>query len=408
VDTNPLFTLALGLARPWQVIRTAFDAQQGRLDLGIDFERGHTFACPSCTESACPVHDTVEKTWQHLDFFQHKAVLTARVPRISCPGCGVRQVAVPWARPGSGFTLLFEAYALELVRHMPVRAAAKILGVTDHRLWRMLKHHVHEALSRVDLAQVQDLGVDETSAKKGHDYITLFYDLQARRLVFVTPGKDSTTFLRFRQFLQAHGGDVRKIRHISMDLSAAFQKAAAETFPQAGVTFDHFHVTKLVQEALDQVRREQAKEHKAIKGMRWLFLRNASDLTEKQACLVGDVTERHYILGEAWKLKESFRELWRQPSLEMARSFLLEWIATAIAKNIPPMTKVAWTLWDHHMGILRWHISGVSNGVLEGLNSLIQAAKAKARGYRTHDNLITIAYLIVGKLNLPNYPCKMA
>lgn len=137
-------------------------------------------------------------------------------------------------------------------------------------------------------------------------------------------------------------------------------------------------------------------------------LRNASDLTEKQTSLVSDITQFHYVLGEAWKLKESFRDFWKQPNLEAARNFLLEWIATAIAKDIAPMVKVAWTLWEHHRGILQLHLTGISNGILEGLNSLIQAAKAKARGYRNHDNLITIEYLIAGKLKLPTYPLGTA
>ena len=107
---NDLFQLALGITSPWFVASSAFDATKRRLDIALDFKAGSRFSCPECNASGCPVHDTVEKQWRHLDFFQHQAILTARTPRINCTKCGVRLVTVPWARPGSGFTLLFELY----------------------------------------------------------------------------------------------------------------------------------------------------------------------------------------------------------------------------------------------------------------------------------------------------------
>jgi hypothetical protein len=119
-----LFQLALGLVPPWMVVDAKFDADQKRLDIEIDFKTGGRFACPKCGKADCPVHDTVKKTWRHLNFFQHEAFLHARVARIDCPDCGVRLINVPWARPGSGFTLLFEALVMALVKDMPVAAAA--------------------------------------------------------------------------------------------------------------------------------------------------------------------------------------------------------------------------------------------------------------------------------------------
>jgi transposase len=161
---NDLFQLALGITSPWFVASSAFDAAKRRLDIGVDFKAGSRFACPDCNADGCPVHDTIAKTWRHLDFFQHQAFLTARVPRITCGACGVRQVGVPWARKGSGFTLLFEALAMALVTHMPVAAAARLIGEHDTRIWRIVFHYVEAAVARMDLGALRRVCIDETAA----------------------------------------------------------------------------------------------------------------------------------------------------------------------------------------------------------------------------------------------------
>jgi|BarGraNGADG00212_1021973.scaffolds.fasta_scaffold06889_2 transposase len=140
-----LFKLALGLADPWQVTRTDFDPDSSRLDLYLDFARGSRFACPECKEADCQVHDTEDKTWRHLDFFQHQAYLHARVPRVRCSAHGVRLVDVPWARQGSGFTLLFEALLLQFSIVMPVAAVEKMTRENDTRIWRVLERWCYGA-----------------------------------------------------------------------------------------------------------------------------------------------------------------------------------------------------------------------------------------------------------------------
>ena len=164
-----LFSRALGLQEPWRVVETSFDAGQRRLDLRLDFEPGARFACPVCERSGCAVHDTSEKSWRHLDFFQHQAYLTARVPRVRCPEHGVRQVELAWAREGSGFTLLFEALLMALVAEMPVRAVAELVGEQDTRVWRVVHHYFAAARAREDLSEVVRVGIDERSFRRGQD-----------------------------------------------------------------------------------------------------------------------------------------------------------------------------------------------------------------------------------------------
>ena len=400
IQEQQLFTLALGLVPPWAVDDVRFTVEEKRLDLHVNFPKGSHFPCPVCGQD-CPVHDTQEKVWRHLDFFQYAAYLHARVPRVQCPEHGVHLVPVPWAREGSGFTLLFEALVMAMVREMPVRTVAGLVRETDHRLWRVLEHYVEKARATVEMADVHAVGVDETSSRRGHDYITLFVDLVAKRLLFATPGKDGQTFARFAEDLQAHGGHAENITEVSMDLSPAFQKGAAEHLPNAQITFDRFHLLKLVNEAVDAVRKGETHSQPILKKTRWLWLKNPGKLTAKQSKRLQELLkEQNLRTAQAYQLRLTFQEIFTIQNRHQGATLLKAWMENAKDSGLPPMVKVAYTLMNHWDGVLRWFESQVSNGILEGFNSLLQSAKAKARGYRTHKNFIAMAYLILGKLYL--------
>ena len=164
-----IFQMALGLTPPWEVESCEFSPEKKRLDIRLSFPRGSVFVCPECGNGGLTAYDTTDKSWRHLNFFQHEAWLTAKVPRVKCGRCGVRLVSVPWARPGSGFTLLFEALVMSLVRAMPVKTLAGKIGESDTRIWRMFRHYVDEARARQSHAFVSSFGVDETACKRGHN-----------------------------------------------------------------------------------------------------------------------------------------------------------------------------------------------------------------------------------------------
>jgi len=202
-----LFKAALGLTEPWQVTSVEFDPATKRLDLRIDFPRRRDVLLPECDGQGLKARDTEEKCWRHLDFFQHQAYLTARVPRVECPEHKVRQVALPWAREHSGFTLLFEALVMAMVKEMPVKAVAGLVGEYDNRIWRVVHHYVDQAVEAQDLQAVRRVGIDETSSRRGHEYLSVFADLDERRGVFVVDGRDHETVQAFSCFLEMHGGD---------------------------------------------------------------------------------------------------------------------------------------------------------------------------------------------------------
>ena len=257
---------------------------------------------------------------------------------------------------------------------------------------------VHEA---VDMSEVHAIGVDETSSRRGHDYISLFVDLEARRLLFATPGKDAKTFKKFAEDLQAHGGSAEAITEVSMDLSPAFQKGAAEHLPNAQVTFDRFHLMKLVNEAVDAVRKGEVYSQPDLKKSRWLWLKNPGKLSAKQATKLQDLLKNQNLkTAQAYQFRLTFQEIFTIQNRHQGAALLKAWMENAKASGLPPLVKVAYTLMNHWDGVLRWFESQITNGILEGFNSLLQSAKAKARGYRTHKNFINMAYLILGKLDL--------
>ena len=170
-----IFTQALGLVSPWNVVSANFDAAAKSLELVIDFIPGSRFPDPdSDSGELWPVHDTVQRTWQHLNFFEHTTTLRARVPRIKTAGGSVKNASFPWARPGSGFTLLMEAYLLLLAKVMPVTEVSKQTKVSQDRIWHLIRSQVKEAWEKTDWSTLKRLGVDETSSRKGHSYGTAF------------------------------------------------------------------------------------------------------------------------------------------------------------------------------------------------------------------------------------------
>jgi len=413
MDIHALFQAALGLVPPWQVVGIEFDEakdlpERGRLTIRLDFARGSRFACPQCRAS-CPVHDTSEKSWRHMDFFQHEAYLHARVPRTGCPEHGVIQVPVPWAREGSGFTLYFEAYVILMASEMPMKALARVVGEHDTRLWRLVMAHVQRARGRVDMSQVHELVVDETSRAKRHQYVTLFAEpgREQARVLFVADGASHRTFHEFIEDLEGHAGKPEAIRDVCMDMSEAFQKGAAETLPFAAITFDRFHVMKLVNEAVDEVRRRERGQHPELRNTRYDWLVNPKRLSHEQAARIERLSRLHLKTAKAYQMRLVLQDLWTYDSIAWAGKYLRRWCTWALRASPPsilepdllePMRRVAKTLRASARGVLNYFRRRMTSAVLEGINGLVQAARSRARGYRNPLTFKTMIYLIAGRL----------
>ena len=404
MNENELFQVALGLLPPWMVDRCTFDQTAGRLDIHLDFPRGGVFPCPLCGVS-CKAYDTDELTWRHLNFFQHQTFLHARTPRVDCSQCGIHRVAVPWARLDSGFTLLFEALVVSLAKSMPVLAVARFVDEHDTLVWRIVTYYVDAARAKADHSMVIQVGVDETASRRGQRYVSLFVDLEQRKVLFATPGKDASTVAAFASDLKAHGGDPEAVTDVSADMSKAFFNGITTNLPNAAVTFDKFHVVSLVNAAVEKVRRIEQKTCPELVGSRYIWLKNPENLTESQWEKFDslDIVNSYLKTARAYQIRLTFQDLFNQPA-DKAKAFLDKWYFWATHSRIPAIIDVAKTIRRHQDGILRWFTSKINNGILEGINSRVQAAKAKARGYRSDRNLVTIIYLIAGKLDLTRLP----
>ena len=401
VAIEQLFNQAIGLSEPWRVERVDFSLEREELHLYLDFARGGKFACPECVELVGAYDSEADRVWRHLNFFQYETYLHARRPRVNCAACGVKTVEVPWARAGSGFTLLFEALVMTLAQAMPVQAAARLMGEHDKRLWRVVEHYVQEARKRVDMSSVQAVGVDETAARRGHDYVTIFADLEKARVLFVTAGRKAATVAEFRNELIAHGGDPQQVKVVCSDLSPAYQLGIREQFPQAQIVLDRFHVVQLVNQAIDQVRRKEVHENALLRNSRYLWLKNPENLTSRQSQKLNPLLTMNSATALAYQMKLNLQEFWELPDRQSAKEFLHRWYHWVMHSDIAhAMKKTAKTLLAHAYGLLSYFDFPVSNGLLEALNSLFQAANAKARGFRTNHYLQLVLYLVAGKLDL--------
>lgn len=403
MQSNDIFALGLGLTAPWKLEDQRLDAMKypHELYLRVAADRGAHYPCPECGKE-CKVHDFKELTWRHLNFFQHHCYITAPVPRTNCPEHGIKRITVPWAREGSHFTLLFEQVAMTMLREMPVLVAARHMQVTDKRLWRMIHHYVSKAISRLNLSALKAFSLDETKSRKGHRYVTVFIDLDRkdRPVVFATPGKGKDTVRAFSQFLKEHDGNPENVMEVVSDMSGAFIASVKTNFKNAELTVDWFHVVQLFTQAVNEVRVAEAKETKMPKTSRWAVLKNADGkLTERQIEAIAELAAMDTHTSTAWRVKEGLRWIRKATSEQAAKwrlSSFLNFARELVGEEpvLAPVRKTVNTVEKHRGAIIsRWR-SNHSNGRIEGLNSLFQAAKARARGYRNDQSFISIIYLI--------------
>ncbi len=405
MNSGQLFTQALGLLPPWYVERIEFKSDSNgrkRLDIYVRFKKGSKFKDEQGNE--CPVYDTLDRSWQHLNFFEHICYLHAKVPRIRTSSGQIRQVQVPWARAYSGFTLLFEAYVMSLIEsEMPVNKVASLLGVLPKRIWTIFNYWLTVAYNGDDQSDIKAIGIDETSKKKGHDYIMITADIESRRVVFACSGKDEKTIAQLAEHFKARKVATEQIELITMDMSPAFISGVSKNFPDAKIVFDRFHLKKLLNEAVDQVRKRERHLHNALKGHKYTFLKSPKNLTKSQRHAKLELMETFPALATTVRLQELFDDFFEFSDQEEAAAFLAYWCDLAEESKILPMVKFSKTLKKHWIGIINYTQAKISNGILESINSKIQLAKRRARGYRNTQNLINMIYFIAGKLKF-NYP----
>jgi transposase len=401
---NQLFESALGISKPWSVRGVDFNVAEKTLTIRIDFAAGTRFAVAD-VEGAHPVHDTQTKRLRHLNFFQHECFLEVRVPRVRLPDGRVVLVEPDWVGKLAGFTLLFEALILAMAQQMTFAAVAKLVGESWHRVHAVCSRYVDLALAEADLSAVTAVAIDETSCRRGHNYLTIAADMNERKVVFVTEGKDAKTVATFAEYLAEHQGAPEQVRSVSIDMSPAFIKGVTEHLPNARITFDKFHVVAHASGAVDQMRRTEQRTDPSLKGLRWKLLKDRESLSDEgradlDALIAQAATKR---TARAWLYREHLREILDRKQINVVSAMLKQWCTNVLRSKVEPMKDVARMIRKHFDGIVAWTQTRQTNGFIEALNGLFQAAKRKARGYTRFATMRTVLFLIAGKLDFTKF-----
>ena len=408
MQDKDLYQQILGLDSPWTVSDVELDHEQHEIRVHVNHPRGAKFCCPEC-QRELPCHDHAEeRRWRHLDSCQFKTILIASQPRVKCPEHGVKTALVPWAEKNSRFTLMFERFAIDvLLATQTVKGAQAILGTSWDETWHILQKAVARGKSRKVERKMPRIGIDEKAFRKGHNYITLVYDLDRSTVEAISDGHDTESANAC--FSQLSEDQLSAVEAIAMDMSAAYVKSAKANIPLAEtkIVHDRFHVMKLATKAVDKIRRG---EHRILKQTgderltrtRFLWLSSQENLNESQQARLDKAFKQELETAKAWGYKEMLRDLWHNEDERTATAYFKNWYRRVIHTKLEPMKKVAKTIQARLENVVSYCRLGVTNAVAEGINSKIMSIKRRVGGYRNRENFKTAVYFYCGGLDL--YP----
>jgi transposase len=395
---------SLGVEEPWYVEGAEFSEEELALHVYVGVRKTAVIACPKCgATTKRNGYEPNERVWRHGDVMFYPCLIHCRRPKVLCPHCGSVQVNAPFERKNSRFTLLFEGYAMLILADMPIAKTAALLRCDEKSLVKIMRYWVTKAVDAMDLRDVAMLAIDETSFKRGHKYVTLIIDAAKRRVLDVEDGRDMETVKKFAEKLTAKGGNPERITAVTSDMSKAFLPAIAENFPNAENIIDKFHVKKVLIDALDDVRKAEQRvveDKTALFRGRRLFMIPEAKLTAEQSATLAEMSKRYPKTGRAYRIVAGLDDFYACRSVEEAEiafGSLYSWMRRC---RLQPMKKAAETLMRHKDKIVAYFKNRITNAICEGINSMVQAAKRKARGYHTFEGYSSMIYLVAGKLQL--------
>ena len=374
--------------RGYQYTRT--DYHDGQVIFTIEQEP-QTCRCPACGSRDVKPRGHVERRFRTVPIGSKTTIVALPIPRVECPACGVvRQVEVSFADPRRTYTKAFERYALELSRSMTILDVARHLDVGWDLIKEIQKRDLSRRFARPKLKHLKRIAIDEIAVAKGHRYLTVVMDLESGAVVFVGDGKGADALKPFWKRLRPSRA---KIEAVAMDMSAAYRAAVSKHLPDAVIVFDHFHVVKLFNEKLSELRRAMYREatevmHKEVlKGTRWLLLKNPENLDAKkdEKKRLEEALALNKPLATAYYMKDDLRRFWEQPGKWFATTFLDGWIRRAEASGIKILQQMGKTLAAHRSGLLAYYDAMITSGPMEGTNNKIKTMKRQAYGFRDQE-----------------------
>ena len=399
----------LGLDDSWRVESVALQIEDRRVEIHLSHV-GSGVICPECGV-ACGLADHAnERRWRHLDTMQFTTELVARLPRSRCAEHGVKTIVPQWAGKHSRFTLLFEAFAVEVLQACrTVKAAPALLGLSWDAVQTIMDRAVARGLERREATPIKHIGIDAKSFGRGQDSITVLTDLDGSRVLDVAPERTQAAAESVLATLTVE--QRQKLCAVAADMLPAYAQAVATQTPNAELVHDKFHVAKHLGEAVDQVRRAenkalQAENDDRLKGTRQLWLFNKANLSPEQRRRFNAIKKHGLKTARAWGITDLFRWFWRHVYSTSANRFFKRWYAWAVRCQLRPVVKVARMLERHLPNLLTYFLYRITNATTEGFNSVIQALKHAARGFRSFGNYRTRILFFCGKLDLrPQLPC---
>ena len=371
--------------RGYDYVRTEY--ANGRVIFTIRQDRSRLF-CPACGARDVVAHGHAVRQFRSLPIGSKPVTVVFPVPRVGCRACGaVRQVHIEFADWRRTYTKAFERYALELSRHMTIKDVAQHLGVSWDVIKQIQKRDLTRRFGRLKLKALRQIAIDEISISSGHRYLTVVLDLQTGAVVFVGDGKGAEALEPFWKRLRRSRA---KVEAVAIDMSKAYILAVSNNIKEAKIVFDHFHVIKLFNEKLSDLRRDLHREatdqlHKdVLKGTRWLLLKNPENLDDdrNERQRLAEALRLNQPLATAYYMKADLQRIWNQPSKAKADALLKDWIARARVSGIRMLIRFAQTLERHRWGILAYYDFPISTGRLEGTNNKIKTMKRQAYGFR--------------------------
>jgi transposase len=405
--TNEFFGQLLRLEEPWRVTTVAKDLARETVTICVSWPQNTKVACPQCGK-LCGVYDRLpERTWRHLSVMEYLLELRCAVPRCECPEHGVKTMNVPWAEPGSRFTFQFEAFAVVVIEACrSLTQAAELLRLNWDSVQRIIERAVDRGLTRRTTEGIKQVGLDEKSFLRGQRYISLMTDLGRSRVLEVVEGRETGQAVALWESLPSE--QRVKVEAAAMDMGANFAAATRIAAPQALIVHDRFHVSKHLNEAVDQTRRQEAaklaeKGDETLKKTRYLWLHGT--VPENHQASFADLLEMNLKTSRAWLYKEQMVEFWAQPDAKAGERFFAQWYKAVMRSRLPKVKAVARTLKAHLVNLLTYFQHPITNAITEGFNSKIQAIKADARGFRSFANYRARILFFCGKLDLmPTIP----
>lgn len=404
MDEKSLYAHILSLSAPWQVESLSLDERAASVTVTVGIATSAQLTCPTCGRS-CPVHDHRHRKWRHLDTCQFSTIVEADVPRIMCAEHGCLTLPVPWAGPGSRYTLLFESFVLSWLKISTIDAVRKQLKLSWNAVDNIMQRAVKRGLARRRSPQcAPHLCVDEVSFKKGYQYVTVISDTQGQALEL----RDDRSVESLAGYLKSLGDrQLESIKTLSMDMSPAYIRAARIHLPDAveKIAFDHFHIAKMLCAVVDKTRKAEMRTiplpaRESAHRSRYLWLYGSDRRHERIAERLETAKMVLPNTSQCWAMKEMARELWNRRYDKHSRRLWQEWIAMATEVGVPLLSSAAQTILKRLCGILNAMKHQVSNGNAESLNSKIRLLRIKSRGYRNKERFKVAVMFHYGRLNM--------